>query len=145
MKNRSPLLVSAGIIHRDGKVLVGQRRRLDRHSLKWEFPGGKVEQGETPQQALVRELEEELLIEATVGAELARYEHEYPSGSRVHLLFFSVPAYSGVPEGQVFEQIQWVDLSALPGLDFLDGDFDFVRRLSRGDFQTQLRSGAETV
>ena len=91
------------------------------------------------------ELEEELLIDATIGSELARYEHEYPSGSRVHLLFFSVPAYSGVPEGQVFEQIQWVDLSALPGLDFLDGDFDFVRRLSRGDFQTQLRSGVKTI
>ena len=145
MRNRSPLLVSAGIIHKEGKVLVGQRRRLDRHSLKWEFPGGKVEQGETPQQALVRELEEELLIYATVGSELARYEHEYPSGSRVHLLFFSVPAYDGVPKGQVFEQIQWVELDALPGLDFLDGDFDFVRRLSRGDFQTQLRSGAKTV
>jgi 8-oxo-dGTP diphosphatase len=139
MKLRTPLLVSAGIIHQDGKVLVGQRRRADRHPLKWEFPGGKVEAGETPQQALIRELREELKIEATVGSELARYEHEYPSGSRVHLLFFAIPAFSGPLVGQVFEQIQWVDVHSLPTLDFLDGDFDFVRRLARGDFRNVLK------
>ncbi|MBV9266177.1 MAG: NUDIX domain-containing protein, partial [Acidobacteriaceae bacterium] len=61
------MLVSAAISHRDGRVLVGQRRRADRHPLKWEFPGGKVEPGETPQQALARELREELLIDANVG------------------------------------------------------------------------------
>jgi len=139
MKLRAPLLVSAGIIHRDGQVLVGQRRRADRHPLKWEFPGGKVESGETPQQALVRELREELQIEATVGTELARYEHEYPSGSRVHLLFFAMPAFTGQLKGLVFEQVQWVDVQRLPGLDFLDGDFDFVRRLARGDFRSVLK------
>jgi 8-oxo-dGTP diphosphatase len=134
MKHRSPLLVSAGIIHRQGKVLVGQRRRGDRHPLKWEFPGGKVEFGESPQQALVRELREELQIEANIGSELARYEHDYPSGSRIHLLFFAVRDFLGEPRARVFEQISWIDLSALPTLDFLDGDLDFVKRLSRGDF-----------
>ncbi|MFL6414894.1 MAG: (deoxy)nucleoside triphosphate pyrophosphohydrolase [Bryobacteraceae bacterium] len=139
MKSRTPLLVSAGIIHRDGRVLVGQRRREDRHPLKWEFPGGKVESGETPQQALVRELREELQIEARVGSELARYEHEYPSGSRVHLLFFAIPEFTGQMKEQVYEQIQWVDVHRLPALDFLDGDFDFVRRLARGDFRNVLK------
>ena len=139
MRVRGPLLVAAGIIHRQGKVLVGQRRKLDRHSLKWEFPGGKVEFGESPQQALVRELQEELAIEAEVGGELARYEHDYPNGSRVHLLFFVVPAFAGEPRARVFEQIQWVELGGLAEFDFLDGDFDFVRRLDRGDFQAQLR------
>jgi 8-oxo-dGTP diphosphatase len=138
MRSRTPLLVSAAIIHRDGQVLVGQRRKADRHSLKWEFPGGKVEFGETPQQALVRELREELKIEATVGTELARYEHEYPSGSRVHLLFFSVNDFNGEPEARVFEQICWTDLRSLPALDFLEGDFDFVRRLARGEFAHEL-------
>src|SRR4051795_5713121 len=113
MKLRAPLLVSAGIIHRDGQILVGQRRRADRHPLKWEFPGGKVESGETPQQALVRELREELQIEASVGTELARYEHEYPSGSRVHLLFFAIPEFTGQVKGQVYEQTQWVNLHLL--------------------------------
>lgn len=139
-RNRTPLLVSAGIIHRNGQVLVGQRRRGDRHPFKWEFPGGKVEYGETPQQALVRELREELQIDAEVGGELARYEHDYPSGSRVHLLFFAVPEFKGEPKGKVFEQICWTDLHSLPTLDFLDGDLDFVRRLARGDFGLQLQS-----
>ena len=138
MKNRAPLLVSAGIIHRNGQVLVGQRRSNDRHALKWEFPGGKVEYGESPQQALIRELREELQIEARIGSELARYEHDYPSGSRVHLLFFAVPEFKGEPNGRVFEQICWTDLETLPELDFLDGDLDFVKRLARGDFLHQL-------
>lgn len=138
MRNRTPLLVSAGIIHRDGRVLVGQRRRGDRHPLKWEFPGGKVEHGESPQQALARELLEELQIRAQIGTELARYEHDYPTGSRVHLLFFVVTEFSGEPTARVFEQISWADVHSLPKLDFLDGDLDFVRRLARGDFNHQL-------
>jgi 8-oxo-dGTP diphosphatase len=140
MKNRSPLLVSAGIIHRNGRVLVGQRRKGYRHPFKWEFPGGKVEAGETPQQALVRELAEELEIQASVGSELARYEHDYRSGSRVHLLFFAVDEFAGEPQGRVFEQISWIDLRDLPDIDFLEGDLDFVRRLARGDFARQLKS-----
>ncbi|MDQ2774889.1 MAG: (deoxy)nucleoside triphosphate pyrophosphohydrolase [Acidobacteriota bacterium] len=138
MRNRGPLLVSAAVIHRDGQVLVGQRRKADRHPYKWEFPGGKVEFGETPQQALVRELREELRIEAIVGTELARYEHDYPSGSRVHLLFFCVQVFKGAPEARVFEQICWTDLESLPTLDFLEGDLDFVRRLATGEFSKQL-------
>jgi 8-oxo-dGTP diphosphatase len=138
MRNRAPLLVAAAVIHRAGQVLVGQRRKEDRHSLKWEFPGGKVEYGESPHQALVRELREELKIEAKVGSELARYEHDYRTGSRVHLLFYSIRDFAGVPEARVFEQICWTKLSALPTLDFLEGDLDFVRRLARGDFTSQL-------
>ena len=97
-----------------------------------------MEHGESPQQALVRELREELQIEAEVGNELARYEHDYPNGSRVHLLFFAVPGFAGEPRGRVFEQIQWTALANLPTLDFLDGDVDFVRRLSRGDFLERM-------
>ncbi len=130
--------MAAGIIYHDGRVLIGQRRQRDRHPLKWEFPGGKVESGETPQDALIRELREELQIDAQVGTELARYEHAYPSGSRVHLLFFSVPGFLGEPTGRVFEQICWAPLHSLPELDFLDGDLDFVRRLARGDFSHVL-------
>ncbi|MBV8551398.1 MAG: (deoxy)nucleoside triphosphate pyrophosphohydrolase [Acidobacteriaceae bacterium] len=140
MRNRSPLLVAAGIIQRAGQVLVGQRRRSDRHPFKWEFPGGKVEHGESPQQALVRELREELQIDARIGSELARYEHDYPGGSRVHLLFFAVTEFTGDPSPRVFEQICWVDLHSLTGLDFLEGDIDFVRRLARGDFASRLEA-----
>jgi 8-oxo-dGTP diphosphatase len=131
-------VVGAALVDDRRRVLVAQRGSGPLAGL-WEFPGGKVEPGETPQQALVRELREELQIEATVGSELARYEHEYPSGSRVHLLFFAIPAYTGQLKGLVFEQIQWTDIHRLPSLDFLDGDFDFVRRLARGDFRSVLR------
>lgn len=102
--------------------------------MKWEFPGGKVEHGETPQQALVRELREELAIEARAGHEIARYSHSYPSGTTVQLLFYAVTEFTGTPDCRAFEQISWQALSSLPTLDFLDGDIDFVRRLAGGEF-----------
>jgi 8-oxo-dGTP diphosphatase len=135
---RGPLLVSAAVIYRGTKILIGQRRRGDRHSLKWEFPGGKVEAGETPKEALVRELREELAIESKVGEEIARYRHDYPNGSSVVLLFFAVTEYEGEPAGQVFEQIQWVERTMLTRMDFLDGDLDFVQRLARGEFDSRF-------
>ncbi len=138
IKERPPLLVAAGVIHDSGKILVGQRRLGDRHALKWEFPGGKVEAGETPRQALMRELREELQIDAKIGPELARYEHDYPGGSRVHLLFFAVREYGGTPAARAFQQISWAPLTDLPKLDFLEGDLDFVKRLARGEYAPQL-------
>jgi 8-oxo-dGTP diphosphatase len=133
-RQRAVLLVAAGLILRDGNVLIGQRRKGDRHALKWEFPGGKLEHGETPRQALVRELREELAIEATVGHEVARYSHHYPGGTTVQLLFYAVTDFTGTPDCRAFEQISWQALTALPALDFLDGDVDFVRRLASGEF-----------
>jgi 8-oxo-dGTP diphosphatase len=133
-RQRGVLLVAAGLILKDGNVLIGQRRKGDRHALKWEFPGGKVEHGETPRQALVRELREELAIEATAGHEIARYSYNYPSGTTVHLLFYAVTEFTGTPDCRAFEQISWHALTSLPSMDFLDGDIDFVRRLAGGEF-----------
>ncbi|MGH9582562.1 MAG: (deoxy)nucleoside triphosphate pyrophosphohydrolase [Bryobacteraceae bacterium] len=139
-EERAQLLVSAAVIYRGGNVLVGQRRRNGRHALKWEFPGGKVERGESPPQALVRELREELHIEAAIGAELARYHYEYPSGSRVDLLFFHVGKFAGDPAPRAFEQIGWMRPDALLSMDFLEGDIDFIHRLAQGEFAGQLRT-----
>jgi 8-oxo-dGTP diphosphatase len=136
-RDRATVLVSAGIIYRRGHVLVGQRREVDRHALKWEFPGGKVESGESPEQALVRELQEELQIHASIGAELARYRHEY-AVTDVSLLFFAVPRFIGQPKNRIYKQIYWASLNKLEALDFLEGDIGFVRRLARGDFKQQL-------
>ena len=132
--NRAVIKVVAAIIERDAKILIGQRRREDSHGLKWEFPGGKVERGESPASGLARELREELGIEATIGQELVRYEHRYPRRTSILLIFYSVTEFSGVPESLAFEKILWESPEKLPGYDFLDGDIDFVRRLATREF-----------
>ncbi len=132
--NRAVIKVAAAVIERDAKILIGQRRRGDSHGLKWEFPGGKVERGESPASGLARELREELGIEATIGQELVRYEHRYPRRTSILLIFYSVTEFSGVPESLAFEKILWESPEKLPGYDFLDGDIDFVRRLAARAF-----------
>lgn len=132
MATRRPTLVVAGVLTRDGKVLIGQRQEHDRHGLKWEFPGGKVERDESPRQALQRELREELGVEADIGSELARYEHTGAGRSSLLLIFLRVHSFSGEPQAIAFEQIRWELPAALPEYDFLDGDRDLVRRLARG-------------
>lgn len=134
MTPRSPyrVLVVAGVIRRDGLYLIGQRKNGDRHAFKWEFPGGKVERGESPREALVRELREELGITARIGREIARYEHQGIRKSPILLIFHSVDGFEGEPIPEEFEQIRWETPTRLPEYDFLDGDLDFVRRLARG-------------
>ena len=70
--------VVAAVIERDGRILICQRRRGQAHELKWEFPGGKLEPGESPEVALRRELREELAIDAAPETEITRYEYAYP-------------------------------------------------------------------
>lgn len=132
---RSGVVVVAGIIEQDGLILIGQRKRGRRHGLKWEFPGGKVEPGESPRVALKRELEEELSIHAAIGREIVRYEYRYPRRTPVLLIFYRVNRYEGTPVNRVFEDIRWEKIERLRHYDFLDGDFDFIRRLGRGEFQ----------
>jgi 8-oxo-dGTP diphosphatase len=127
------ILVVAAVIERERLILIGQRRADDRHPLKWEFPGGKVESHESPREALKRELEEELGIQADIGPEIARYQFRYPKRSAILLIFHSVTQYSGQLAGRCFEQIRWEERGNLPNYDFLDGDLDFVRRLARGE------------
>jgi len=132
--NRAVIKVAAAVIERDAKILIGQRKRGDSHGLKWEFPGGKVERGESPASGLLRELREELGIEAVIGQELVRYEHRYPRRTSILLIFYSVTEFSGEPESLAFEKILWESPEKLPGYDFLDGDIDFVRRLAAREF-----------
>jgi 8-oxo-dGTP diphosphatase len=124
------MTVVAAVIERDGKVLVCRRRAGDPHALKWEFPGGKVESGEAPAAAIVRELEEELGIRATAGPEIARYEFAYPGKNSFLLIFYGVKEFSGEPRNIVFERVEWTERTALPEYDFLEGDVAFVRRLA---------------
>jgi 8-oxo-dGTP diphosphatase len=132
---RPVIKVAAAVIERAGQILVGQRRKSDSHGLKWEFPGGKVERGESPAAALARELEEELGIQARIGREIARYSHEYPKRATILLIFFSVTDFQGDPQSLAFEKIVWESPDNLPKYDFLDGDIDFVRRLAAGEYR----------
>lgn len=131
---RYRITVVAAVIEQDGKVLIGQRQANDRHAFKWEFPGGKVEPGETPVAALQRELEEELAIQAIIGPEITRYEFQYQSRSPILLIFHRVMRYQGEPRCEAFEQIRWETRQRLPEYDFVEGDADFVSRLSRGEW-----------
>lgn len=130
MQPQSPLLVVAAVIERDGRILIGQRKPGSKHALKWEFPGGKVEDGEDPRDALQRELREELAIEALIGEQIDAYEFRYPGAPRATaLLFFHVTEFTGDPQNLDFAQILWDTPTALPGYDFLEGDVAFVERL----------------
>ena len=122
--------VVAAFIERGGRVLIGQRRAGGKHPLKWEFPGGKVEAGEEPQRALIRELREELAIEAEIGELIDSYDFRYASGALTRLLFYRVEEFHGEPRNLEFEQIVWVEPTRLPFYDFLEGDVRFVERLT---------------
>jgi len=124
--------VVAALIQKDGKLLVCQRTRHQTMPLKWEFPGGKIEEKEQPRDALRRELEEELGILASVGDEIARFRHEYPNHSMVELRFFLVREYQGEIENLIFNDIQWSKLKDLPKYDFLEADLTLVRDLAGG-------------
>jgi len=124
--------VVAAVIERDGLILIGQRKPRGRHGLKWEFPGGKIEAGEKSREALVRELREELGIEARIGDEIERYDFSYSAGNVTRLIFFHVAEFTGEPVNLDFAQIAWVTRKELPNYDFLEGDVEFVRRLANG-------------
>lgn len=124
--------VVAAIVFKDGKVLVCQRTRHQTMPLKWEFPGGKIEEGEQPRDALRRELDEELGIDAKIGHEVSRVRHEYPGGGAVELRFYVVHEYHGKIENRIFRDVQWSSRSELSKYDFLEADLALVRDIADG-------------
>jgi 8-oxo-dGTP diphosphatase len=124
--------VVAALILKNGKVLVCQRTRHQSMPLKWEFPGGKIEDGEQPRDALRRELEEELGIDARVGEEVARIRHDYKNGGSVELRFYVVNEFTGELENRIFKDVRWAKRSELPKYDFLEADRELVKDLATG-------------
>jgi 8-oxo-dGTP diphosphatase len=100
--------------------------------LKWEFPGGKIEAGETAEEALARELDEELGIKAAIGRRVARVRHKYRNGGAIDLQFFVVNEFEGALENRIFNDMRWAPLKELPGYDFLAADLGLIRDLSDG-------------
>ena len=127
------LTVVAALIEFECKILVCQRRRGDRFELMWEFPGGKVEPGEALEQALARELQEELGVTARIGVEILRLQHTHADRNEpFELVFFSAGAPRGEMQNLAFERIEWRRPEELPELDFLPADRDLVEKLTRG-------------
>jgi len=124
--------VVAALIVKNEKVLVCQRTRHQTMPLKWEFPGGKIEEGEQPRDALRRELDEELGIDADVGDEVARVRHNYKNGGSVELRFYEVRHFRRKLENRIFKDVRWAQRAELVNFDFLDADLPLVKDLAKG-------------
>lgn len=131
-KARTVRMVAAGLILRGDTVLICQRRSDQVMALRWEFPGGKIEPGETAEQALARELDEELGIRARIGQPLIRIRHAYRNGGAVDLQFFTVHSFEGDLENRIFNEIRWIQVKDLTAYDFLAADRGLIRDLAQG-------------
>lgn len=159
-------VVAALLTDAAGRVLVGQRPPGARHAGQWEFPGGKLESGESEPEALVRELEEELGVRARIGALVARARHTYGSRgdsdrrdrgpgdsaarrrdagrgepTEVEIAFYQVREFQGEVVNGAFAALRWAAPGELPGYDFLAADRDLVARLARGELALEQAGG----
>ena len=132
MREQKSILVTAGIVVNGDRVLICQRHHSDPYGMQWEFPGGKVNEGEDLKTALRRELAEELTIEAEVGEEVFRLRHAYPDRN-VEVVFFAVRSFRGMILNRVFEALAWVGRSELTEFNFLEADRELVRRIAAGE------------
>jgi 8-oxo-dGTP diphosphatase len=128
------LQVVAAVIERsDRRIFIGQRRRGDTSPLKWEFPGGKVRTGETFEQALARELREELGVSLTKSVEIASVRHHYaanPEELQIH--FFAAEFAEPDVSPTAFEQTAWVLPRELSAYDFLQANRELIANLATG-------------
>jgi 8-oxo-dGTP diphosphatase len=132
MTEQKSILVTAGIVIDGDRVLICQRHHSDAYGMQWEFPGGKVNEGEELKASLRRELAEELAIQAEVDEEVFRLRHRYPDRN-VEVVFFAVRRFRGTLRNQVFEAIAWVDRSRLSQFNFLEADRELVRQISHDE------------
>jgi 8-oxo-dGTP diphosphatase len=127
------LEVVAAVIERpDRRLLIGQRRAHDTSPLKWEFPGGKVEAGESPEQALARELREELGVTLRRAAPIGTIEYAYPNRSPLRISFFAAEVEPGELRPRAFQQIAWALPRELADYDFLAANHRLVAELATG-------------
>lgn len=125
--------VVAALIVREEKILICQRMEDQTMPLKWEFPGGKVEPGEDLKDALHRELDEELGIDAVIGRKIAAIQHTYASGASLELYFYRVDRFTREIQNRIFRDVRWIDRKDLPTYDFLEADVRLVLEISAGN------------
>ena len=120
--------VVAALIWRDEKFMICQRPAHKARGLLWEFVGGKVEDGETKEEALVRECREELGISLSVGDVFMQVEHEYPDLT-VRLTLFHAFIASGEPQKLEHNDIRWITPQEIPNYDFCPADVEILQKI----------------
>ncbi|GAB2907680.1 8-oxo-dGTP diphosphatase MutT [Rheinheimera gaetbuli] len=130
--------VAVGVILRDQHILLALRSSKQHQGGKWEFPGGKVEAGETVQQALSRELQEEVAIQVSQSSAFMQLQYAYPEKT-VLLDIHLVTGFSGEPHGREGQPLRWASVAELSKLDFPDANQPIVARI-----QQHFSSGQNT-
>jgi 8-oxo-dGTP diphosphatase len=121
--------VVGALILRDDELLIAQRPEGKAQALKWEFPGGKIEPGESPEVSLAREIAEELGLEIAVGRHFQTVTHRYPAGPEVHLACYLARILDGEPRPLQCRDWRWITRADLGVYDFSDADVPVVERL----------------
>jgi 8-oxo-dGTP diphosphatase len=126
-------VVAAVIERSDRRLLIGQRRKNDSSPLKWEFPGGKVRDGEAPEAALARELQEELGVTLVKSVELGRVRHQYAgTPEELEIRFFAAAIAESELVQRAFEEIVWALPKELGNYDFLAANRELIAQLATG-------------
>lgn len=120
--------VTAAVIERNGLILLARRVTSAHGAGGWEFPGGKLEAGETPETCLAREIQEELGVTITVGALLAEVRHAYPTKT-IFLLAYHVRIVANEPQAREHAELAWVPRAKLLDYDLLPADVPIARQL----------------
>jgi 8-oxo-dGTP diphosphatase len=122
--------VVAALIWKEDKFLICQRPKDKARALLWEFVGGKVERGESKEEALIRECQEELDVTLNVGEEFMSVTHEYPDIT-VQLTLFNATIASGIPKKLEHNDIKWITREEISNYDFCPADVEILERISK--------------
>jgi 8-oxo-dGTP diphosphatase len=126
---KNMLVVCAAIIHKDNKVLIAQRKEGDTHALLWEFPGGKVEEGESPEESIVREINEELDINISADNVFDVVHHKYEKRNII-LIVYNCTYLSGDPKAIECNDFKWIDIKEMNKFKFVAADNNIVNKLN---------------
>ena len=128
--------VVAGLILQNNKLLICQRPNFKDHPLKWEFPGGKIKNDETNEEALIREINEELSIKIINYEELINYNFNYKDlNKKVFIYFYLVNNFSGKVLNNFHKELKWIEIKDIREYDFLEGDLKIIDHISSNDFK----------
>ena len=128
--------VVGGLIIQEDKLLIAQRKKNTDHPLKWEFPGGKINENESPEDALKREFKEELDIKINSFEFLIDYFYDYEiSLKKIHLFFYIINSFQGLMKKNVHQNLKWIEIKDISHYDFLDGDRELINRINNNEFK----------